>query len=339
VVGAPRLGRFTAFGNLFAKAADGIGYRLDRHPTMSRHPVTPMDEADLLRHLAAQTQRPTGLVDFTQLKAGDGAAALERCLQQADGGDPPVILVDVIDEETLREAGRLVWEQRGPGVFSASSSGLQYALVAHWRSQGLLPVPDASPVATPAGRIAAVSGSCSPVTAQQVRRAGDQGFETIRLDTDALLSSRGRAAFDRVAQAATASLAEGRSVVVYTALGPDDPAVCGFDAAAAAAGLSRFEAGQRTGEALARMMRILLERHPDLRRVAVAGGDSSGEVAAALGIQALTVAASLAPGAPLCRAWSDDARRDGLEIVLKGGQMGGPDFFAAVRDGPAARQG
>ena len=50
IVGAPRLARYQVFGNLFA-AVDGVGYRLDRHPTMSRHPVTPMDEADLRVHL------------------------------------------------------------------------------------------------------------------------------------------------------------------------------------------------------------------------------------------------------------------------------------------------
>jgi uncharacterized protein YgbK (DUF1537 family) len=65
----------------------------------------------------------------------------------------------------------------------------------------------------------------------------------------------------------------------------------------------------------------------------VAGGDSSGEVASALGISALSVAGGLAPGAPLCRAWSDDVRRDGLEIVLKGGQIGEASFFGAVREG------
>jgi 3-oxoisoapionate kinase len=50
-------------------------------------------------------------------------------------------------------------------------------------------------------------------------------------------------------------------------------------------------------------------------------------------VQALTQQASLVPGAPLCRAWSDRPGRDGLEIVLKGGQMGGDDFFGRVRDG------
>ena len=55
------MGRFQCFGNLFA-LAHGKGYRLDRHPVMSQHPVTPMDEADLGRHLARQTEKPIGLV-------------------------------------------------------------------------------------------------------------------------------------------------------------------------------------------------------------------------------------------------------------------------------------
>ncbi|WP_284309551.1 nucleotide-binding domain containing protein, partial [Hydrogenophaga electricum] len=69
------------------------------------------------------------------------------------------------------------------------------------------------------------------------------------------------------------------------------------------------------------------------RRMAIAGGDSSGAVAGALDITALTVAAQLAPGAPLCRAHADAAGMDGLELVLKGGQMGGVDFFGQVLHG------
>jgi len=68
-------------------------------------------------------------------------------------------------------------------------------------------------------------------------------------------------------------------------------------------------------------------------REVVAGGDSAGAVASHLGVQALTVVAGLRPGAPLCRAWSDDARRDGLELVLKGGQMGTPAFYGEVLSG------
>lgn len=329
VVGAPRLNRFQAFGNLFA-VANGEGFRLDRHPTMSRHPVTPMAESDLRLHLGAQTARRRALIDFTQLKRGTGAAALQAICEAA--GEVPVVLLDVLDDETLRAAGRLVWEQRGEGVFSASSSGLQDALAAHWQACGLVAAPGRLPAAQPVEAIAVVSGSCSPVTAAQIAWAQANGFAAHRLDVPRLLDG-GTQEIARAVDAACAALAQGRSPLVYTAAGPDDPAVLAFEAHAVAAGLDRAEAALRTGQALARVMCAILDRLPALRRVAVAGGDSSGAVAAALGVQALTLAARLAPGAPLCRAWSKDPRRDGLELVLKGGQMGGVDFFGAVRDG------
>jgi len=328
IVGVPRLGRYQAFGHLFA-VAQGEGHRLDRHPTMSRHPVTPMAESDLRLHLGAQTQRRRALVDFTQLKRDGGDAALQLARK---GADVPVVFIDVLDDETLRAAGRLVWQQRGAGVFSASSSGLQYALAAHWQAIGLVETPQPLPAAGPVDRVAVVSGSCSPGTAAQIAWAADHGFALHRLHVPRLLADGG-AETARAVDAAAAALARGASPLVYSAAGPDDPAVLGFDAHAAAAGLSRSDAALRTGQALAHVMRGLLDRVPALRRVAVAGGDSSGEVAAALGVQALTMHARLAPGAPLCRAASASAARDGLELVLKGGQMGGPDFFGIVRDG------
>lgn len=328
VVGVPRLGRYQAFGHLFA-AAQGQGYRLDRHPTMSRHPVTPMGESDLRVHLGAQTTRRRALIDFTQLKRGAGDAALQAACAASD---TPVVLIDVLDDETLREAGRLVWQHRGAGVFSASSSGLSYALAAHWQASGLVRPPVALPAAGPVPAVAVVSGSCSPVTAGQIAWAGDHGFALHRLDTAQLFSAEDATVQAAITAACTA-LDAGASPLVYTARGPDDPAVLQFAGQARAAGLSREDAALRTGQALARVMCGLLDRRPALRRVAVAGGDSSGEVAAALGVQALTLQARLAPGAPLCRAWSDLPARDGLELVLKGGQMGEPDFFGRVRDG------
>lgn len=328
IVGAPRLKRYQAFGNLFA-AVDGVGHRLDRHPTMSRHPVTPMHEADLRLHLAEQTTRRLELIDLVQLRSGTAA---ERLSQLADD-DVPVVFLDVLDDETLLEAGRLVWEGRGRGLFSASSSGLSYALAAYWRSLGWLPEAAALPAADPVAAIAAVSGSCSPVTAAQIRWARANGFVTERLRLDAALAAGdGDAEIERCIAVATESLGAGHSVVVFSAEGPDDASVTGFDAIAARAGLSRADAARRVGHALAQVMRRLLDRVA-LNRVVVAGGDSSGEVASALSIRALAVAAAMAPGAPLCRAISDHAGRDGLEIVLKGGQMGAPSFFGAVRAG------
>jgi uncharacterized protein YgbK (DUF1537 family) len=329
VVGAPRLKRYQAFGNLFA-VADGVGHRLDRHPTMSRHPVTPMAEADLRRHLAQQTKRRIELIDLAQLQAGQGAARRDALC----GDDKPAVLLDVIDEATLAQVGALVWQGRGAGLFSASSSGLQYALAAFWRQCGLLPAQPSLPVADAVESIAVVSGSCSPASAEQIAWARAQGFDLQRLDIARVLDDTAvRGEVERLVAGAANALRAGRSPLVFSAEGPGDPAVTGFDAAAAAGGLSRGQAAQRISDALAQVMRELLDRVPALRRVAVAGGDSSGTVAGALGIAALSIEAGLAPGAPLCRAWSEQPRRDGLQIVLKGGQVGAAGFYGAVRAG------
>lgn len=323
IVGAPRLRRYQMFGNLFA-AVHGIGYRLDRHPTMSRHPVTPMAEADLRLHLAQQTNRPVELIDMIQLREG---AYVPK------SAATPVVLIDVLDEDTLRAAGQLVWDNCGKGLFSASSSGLNYALTAHWRAQGWLPVTPSLPAASPVKVIAAVSGSCSPGTAAQIAHARASGFAVERLDVAAILSAdRAEREIERCVVTALSALAKDRSALVFSAEGPDDPAVTGFDACAAAAGQSRADAARAVGQALAEVMKRLLDR-TTLTRVVVAGGDSSGEVASTLDIEALTVSAGLVPGAPLCRAWSRNPARDGLEIVLKGGQMGGEAFFSQARDG------
>jgi uncharacterized protein YgbK (DUF1537 family) len=330
IVGAPRLKRYQVFGNLFA-AVDGVGYRLDRHPTMARHPVTPMAEADLRRLLSAQTSRGIDLIDMVQLRQGTA----EQRLESLCGKEVPVVMIDVLDDETLLAAGQLVWEQRGSGLFSASSSGLQYALTAHWRSQGLLPKEPSLPVAEAVGAIAVVSGSCSPVTAAQIRWARENGFHTERLRLPAALDARTRGEeIARVLRATTEAIHKGRSAIVFSAEGPDDPSVTGFDEIARTCGLSRTDAARQVGTVLAEVMRLLLDE-VDLQRVVVAGGDSSGEVASALDIEALTVVAGLAPGAPLCRAWSRVPRRDGIQIVLKGGQMGDAGFFGLVRDGKA----
>ncbi|MDF3831912.1 four-carbon acid sugar kinase family protein [Cupriavidus basilensis] len=328
VVGAPRLKRYQLFGNLFA-AVDGEGYRLDRHPTMARHPVTPMAEADLRVHLRQQTARRIALVDMVQLQSGHGG---ERVAAIA-GDDTPVVLIDVLDEATLLAAGQLIWEGRGDGVFTASSSGLQYALTAYWRKLGLIPPLPGLPAAQPAPVIAAVSGSCSPVTGAQIGWAARHGFATERLDVGRILRDEtNEAEIERVVALACAAARGGTSVVVYSASGPEDPAVAGFETMARDAGLSRPVAARRVGAALAQVMRRMLDR-TRLTRIVVAGGDSSGEVASALGISALSVIAGMAPGAPLCRVWSRFAQRDGLEIVLKGGQIGDESFFGSVLAG------
>ena len=331
VVAALDMGRYQAFGNLFA-AVDGVGYRLDRHPTMARHPVTPMGEADLRLHLARQTERRIGLVDLVALKRGEADAALAREL--AAGAE--VVALDVVDEQTLAEAGRLVWEHRGERLFAIGSQGLQQALVAYWRAAGLLEASRTASGAGAAERIACVSGSCAPTTAGQIAHAERAGFAAIPLDaTRAVDEAAWERELGRAAERALAALGEGRDPLVFTARGPDDPAVAALRSAVAASGADAEVVNDRIGAGLGLVLGRVL-REAGLRRAVIAGGDTSSHAALQLGVHALSAVAPLAPGAPLCRAHADDPALEGLELALKGGQVGGPDFFLAAKRGGAA---
>lgn len=325
IVGAPAIARYQAFGNLFA-AIEGTGYRLDRHPVMARHPVTPMDEADVRLHLSRQTGIPIGLVDFVALKAGQGDAGLAR--ERSNGAR--IVAIDVLDDETLIEAGRLVWQHRGNRLFAVGSQGLEYALVAYWRAAGLLPREVPSVGIAPRERIAVVSGSCSPITAGQIAFALDNGFAGISLDATRAVDPEAWAnEVQRGADEALRALGEGRDPLIFTASGPDDPAVPALNAAVAASGASSGEVNARIGDGLGKALDRVV-REGRLARAVISGGDTSGHAGMALGIYAVTALAPLAPGSPLCRAYADDAH-DGLEIAFKGGQMGKPDFFQAAK--------
>ena len=305
VAAAPHLGRYVLFGNLFA-AGGGAVHRIDRHPTMSRHPVTPMDESDLRLHLARQTGVAIGLLDIVALSGPDPCARLDAILAQR----PAAVLFDGLDETSLRQTGRLVWNGDAAAPrFAVGSSGLTQALIRHWRAAGLVP-PDLTPGdLRPVDRLVVVSGSCSPVTEGQIRCAVREGFCGIRVNLSAP---------EEMLSDGLAALAQGKSVVLYTALGPADCA-------------ERVDT-TALGSGLGRLLRELLLAS-GARRAIVAGGDTSTHSLRQVGIRALTFVAETAPGAPLCRGHADDAAMDGVELILKGGQMGPENFFDMVRRG------
>lgn len=326
VVGAPALRRYTAFGNLFA-TADDTTYRIDRHPTMARHPVTPMDEGDLRRHLARQTERHIGLVDIVSVMNGSGATRLEAEL----GKGASIVLLDVLDVASSHEVGRLIATSSEPVQFLAGSSGVEYALTAYWESIGRLPPLRPLPAPRAVSSLLVVSGSCSPVTSGQIAAARSQGFETIALDPNRLLDAPA-AEQDRVIRAVLGALAADRSVVVHSAEAPEPGAVAALRARAGANGTEVLN--EAIGAVLGRIARHAREAQR-IERVIIAGGDTSGVVARAMGLTALTMTAATVPGAPLCHAAAKSAAVDGIEVVFKGGQIGGPDYFISLRDGAA----
>ena len=319
VGGQPNLGRHCLFGHLFAAAgAGGEVFRIDRHPTMSRHPVTPMHESDLRLHLAGQGLADVRSIPFTAASSGSHALgeALGRTLHPPSPAKPPeAVLFDVADATQLAAIGEVLWAQaRRDTLLAVGPSSVVDAMAAAFG-----PRADAQTAAavTPAtSPVLVLAGSLSPVTARQVSAA--QSFDIVWLDAPRL-AQRDAPTLQRHAHDIAHALAHGRHVLACTR--PPEQASPSPDIDA--------QALARAGGDL--LVQVLA--HVPLRRVGVAGGDTSSHGVQALDAWGLSYVADMGAGASLCRVHSDDMRLDGMEIMLKGGQMGTDDVFERLVHG------
>lgn len=332
LIAAPQMRRYQTFGHLFAGMGDAV-YRLDRHPVMSRHPVTPMHESDVAKHIALQSDQLTircaSLEDLAtrefmpvRTKAQDGICALT---------------LDSVDAASEAAVGRFIWSERENSPFVIGSQGVEYALVRHWQATGQLAPSEPPKSIGTSEHLVVVSGSVSPTTAAQIAWSKANGFASIPFD--AARACTGDAALEqeisRTADAALLAILQGLDPLIHTAEGPDDPAVERFKTAVAATRHTMSSANQMIGEALGRILRRVLERS-GARRAVVSGGDTSGHATRQLGIFALSALAPTIPAAAIFKAHSEGSM-DGLELALKGGQMGSQDYFGWVRSGGGTR--
>lgn len=326
VVGAPSLQRFCVFGNLFARSGlDSPAFRLDRHPTMRHHPVTPMTEADLRIHLSHQTDRPAQLVDVLTLNRGAETVMSEL------PSDGRIVLFDAITDEHLSTIGEVLCEvqrlEQKP-LFVAGSSGVEYALCRHWSKTDAALSEFKGPPALSVDRALVISGSCSPVTGRQIDGALERGYVDVPVDPREIsVINRVDESIMAIARRVVQHFESGHSVIVHTSRGPHDERLT----AARLSGEQALNAAS-LGDILGRILSAVLQA-TKVERVAVAGGDTSGAIARAIGIDALTMLGPLAPGAPLCIAHSRRAKVDGVEFTFKGGQVGHDDFFGSLLSG------
>lgn len=300
----PDFGRYTVFGHHFA-AEDGAVHRLDRQPTMSAHPVTPMTESDIARHLARQTDLSLASLPLTHYA---NSAVVRDELERAAAA---AVVLDALREEDLTLLGEALWrlaEDRRP-LFAIGSGGLSAALAR------TLPAPSARRGAAgtgpqrAAGAVLALSGSRSARTAAQIEHARVNGWTVLPLPLPG--------APDRLTEM-VALLGKGRSVVLTVgeqAL-PEGP-----EAAVAAIALAASTAISHATTAGA------------ARRVIICGGDTSGRVLRALAITSVEIVANAVANVVTCAARSDRGELDGVEFTLKGGQMGPADLFELIRAG------
>lgn len=324
VVGAPALSRWCVFGNLFARfgtGSDGEICRLDRHPAMRNHPTTPANESDLRLHLSAQTSKPIDLVDVLTLDQHCDEPSF--LLQQQTQDENHIVLFDALTRQHLETIGAALdkYADSHSPLFSVGSSSIELALATHWTKRRSAPGMLANDRASATGPVLVVSGSCSPVTRNQIEHAEQHGFQSVTLNVEQLLDSgNSQAAIEEATAAATRLLSAGTHVIVHTGmvatLIPKTPQ-------------DADETAKTIGGALGQVLRQATAQ-TDIRRICIAGGDTSSYAARALQIESLTMVATLTRGAPLCRMTSANVQLDGLEVVFKGGQVGKPDFFLTL---------
>ena len=308
--GAPALGRYCLFGNLFARmgiGSNGKIYRLDKHPSMSRHPVTPATESDLCEHLGKQTNKKIGLIDVLQL----ACPVNEWTTQKED----EVIMMDVLAEADLLKIGE--WMDKQPNnknaLFSVGSSGVEMALGKYWNQKGLLEPVTSWPHSGKADSMLVISGSCSPVTKGQIEWAKANGFAEVIVKPDGLLTD-GIVVHETLKQVHH-HLQKQKQIIIHTGYRQD------YDVSS-----------EKLGNVLGTIAKEAV-RTNYIQRVVICGGDTSSYAAEAMEIEAVEMIAPLISGAPLCKAFSKHKSINGLEVNFKGGQVGAENYFGVLSAG------
>jgi uncharacterized protein YgbK (DUF1537 family) len=290
----PALGRTVYQGHLF------VGDRLLNESGMQHHPLTPMTDADLRRWLRRQTASPVGHVPA----GADIRAALRACAQRGE----TLAIVDAVTDEDLVRIGRACAD--APLV--TGGSGIALGLPANFIAKGL----------ANGGRTrfdgvdgpeAVLAGSCSGMTRSQVD-AHRRAHPTLAVAVQDVME--GRTAPSELVAFIEAN--RGQAPLVYSSAAPDD-------VAAAHARHGREAVSERLEGLFAATARHLVDR--GVKRVVVAGGETSGAVAQALELDGLMIGPEISAGVPVLVS---EAR--GVALALKSGNFGGEHFFAEALD-------
>ena len=295
----PTNGRTVYQGHLF------VGGALLNESGMENHPLTPMRDANLVRVLSRQTDGTVGLVPFVTVE--QGAQAIRKALTVLKESGRRYAIVDAVTDAHLLAIGEAASEH----ALITGGSGIAMGLPANFRAKGLLPERGDSAAELPpmVGHAAVLAGSCSRATLGQIGFARDH-IPTLELDA---LATPDAGALAAQAMAWLAGKL-GASPVLVAASAPPDKV------AALQARLGREAAGALVERALAEVADHMVRQ--GVRRLVVAGGETSGAVVSRLGVTSLRIGREIDPGVP----WTY-AEPTGLHMALKSGNFGARDFF------------
>ena len=297
----PENGRTVFRGHLF------VGDQLLSDSGMKNHPLTPMADANLVRVLQAQTAQRVDLLRVDALRHNAPTA-----IEQLQANGVRIAVADAIDNSDLLTLAEACAEL----PLITAGSGVALGLPPAYQRRGWwAPSDSAASLSAVSGPAAVLSGSCSDATNAQVARWIADGRTAISIDPLALHRDTQSAA-SLLAQALPA-LSNG-PLLIYATAAPDR-------VKAVQAELGAGAAGALVEHALAELAQGLVQA--GVRRLVVAGGETSGAVVQALGVPQLRIGAAICPGVPWTEA-TLPASGEPMWLALKSGNFGGIDFFA-----------
>jgi uncharacterized protein YgbK (DUF1537 family) len=298
----PETGRTVYQGNLFVGTVP-----LNESP-LKDHPLNPMHDANLVRVLGRQSTSTIGLIDLATVAQGADAvrARLAQLVSQGIGA----AIVDAVFDSDLATIGAAALDHRVSVGASGIGLGLARAMVAAGR---VIPMPIGDALASVGGPAACLAGSCSQATLAQVANA-EKIMPVLHLDPERVVQGPDEAR--RALGWATDRLAHG-PVLIASSATPDE-------VQALQARHGREAAGHAIEQAMADIAEGLVQQ--GVRRLVVAGGETSGAVVDRLQIPGFLVGAEIAAGVPVLRTVGVPA--GDMLLALKSGNFGGPQFFA-----------
>ena len=281
-----------------------VGDELLSESGMRNHPLTPMKDPSLVRVLQRQTKHRVGLVQYA--KVVKGAVAVREAFDGLRKSGVRHALLDSITDEHLLSLGEACGELK----LVTGGSGMAMGLPANFVRRGLLKAGQHYTLPKVSGPTAVLAGSCSVATQGQVAQM-KKDHEAFALDPLAMAAGKDQA---KAALTWADSRIGEKPLLIYSTATPEQ-------VSAVQSELGREEAGAMIEQTLGRIAQGLVAK--GVRRLVVAGGETSGAVVGALGVLGLYIGPEIDPGVP----WTFSIGQPTLALALKSGNFGAPDFF------------
>jgi 3-dehydrotetronate 4-kinase len=299
----PETGRTVYQGNLF------VGLVPLNESPLKDHPLNPMHDSNLVRVLARQSKTKVGLVNLATLTRGADAVRARLAELAAQGIGAAVI--DAVFDNDLETIGAVAAEHR----LSVGASGIGLGLARALVKSGKVKAAGSNAIAAAAvgGPAACLAGSCSQATLQQIAKA-EAVMPVLHLDPDRIVGGKDEA---RRAVAWAVERINAGPVLIASSAAPEE-------VAALQSRHGRSTAGHAIEQAMADIAEGLVVA--GVRRLVVAGGETSGAAVDRLRIPGFLVGEEIAAGVPVLRAVG--AKNGEMLLALKSGNFGGPEFFS-----------